>query len=119
MISQAPDVDTYIEQLPPDRKPTFLRLRDLYRKVFVGYEECIDYGMPCYRLNGELGPSFASQKQYISLYGLRKQFDELAPEIATASKSKGCIRFSRPEKLDFLLLEKILRRKFEVNANPR
>ena len=45
----------------------------LARKVLVGFDEGMEYGMPYFKRD-ELRPwASASQKNYISVYGLRKQ----------------------------------------------
>jgi uncharacterized protein YdhG (YjbR/CyaY superfamily) len=116
MISKAPDVDTYIQEAEPERRPILERLRDLYRKTLAGYDECIEYGMPCYKNDGKL-ISFASQKQYISLYGLRSVVGEDARSVfPSSSPGKGCIRFTKPEKIDFTVLEQLLQRVRESKA---
>ncbi len=105
MQSRAKDVSSYLEELPETRRPTLTRLRDLCRKCLVGYEEGIAYGMPCYSKDGQPGVSFASQKNYISLYIQPTIVEAHLDELADASVGKSCIRYSRPEKLDFAVIE--------------
>ncbi len=109
MQSPAKNVKDYLRQLPGDRRPVMTKLRNLCVKVLPGYEETMEYGMPCYKRNGKIEVAFASQKNYISIYGLKKGvIDAHRPQLVTASMGKGCIRYSKPEKLDFALLEKLL-----------
>ena len=42
----------------------------------------------------------ASQKNYISIYGLRKQVAESGVTLAGAKEGKGCINFTKPESID-------------------
>ncbi|MBZ5591045.1 MAG: DUF1801 domain-containing protein [Acidobacteriia bacterium] len=63
MTSKAPNVQTYIEEVPAERRPAVRKLLSLCRQNLTGYEECIEYGMPGYKRNGVLEVSFASQKQ--------------------------------------------------------
>ena len=111
MQSKAVDVPTYIAEAPADRQAVLRKLRRLCRKALPGYEEGMEYGMPCYKRDGKLEVSFASQKQYIALYALK---EDVVNEFRTALKGcnigKGCIRFSNPERIDFDLVEKLLRR---------
>jgi len=84
-------------------------LRNLCVSLLRGYEETIEYGMPCYKRNGTAEVAWASQKSYISLYIMKKAvLDAHRSELVTASIGKGCIRFSKPEKLDFAIIEKLL-----------
>lgn len=109
MQNSAKNVKDYLRQLPDDRRPVVTKLRNLCARVLTGYEESMDYGMPCYKRNGHVEVAFASQKNYISIYGLKKGvIDSHRPQLVTAKVGKGCIRYSKPEKLDFALIEKLL-----------
>jgi uncharacterized protein YdhG (YjbR/CyaY superfamily) len=111
MKSAAASVEAYVAEVPAARRAAIEKLRKLCKKNLVGYEECIDYGMPCYKRAGVMGFAFASQKQYISLYGCGKPaVKDLRDKLSASSKSKGCIRFTDPEKIDFDLIDELLRR---------
>src|SRR4051812_25720499 len=119
MISRAPDVATYVAEVPEDRRPAIEKLRTLCRKTLKGYEETIEYGMPCYKRGGVLEVSFASQKQYVALYIMKKDVvDEFRDALPSASIGKGCIRFKKPAAIDFAVVEKLLRRNAESSAAP-
>jgi uncharacterized protein YdhG (YjbR/CyaY superfamily) len=69
----------------------------------------MEYGMPCYKRNGDVEVAFVSQKNYISIYVVKKGvIDAHRAELVTANIGKGCIRYSSPEKLNFALIEKLL-----------
>lgn len=109
MQSSAPDVASYLEELPDARRAALTRLRQLCLDTLVGYQEGMDYGMPGYKKNGVVEVAFASQKSYISLYLLKESvIDEHRGELAGLSLGKGCIRYSRPERIDFAVVEKLL-----------
>ena len=109
MQSKASNVETYLADVPPDRRACLIRLRDLCLATLSGYEEGMDYGMPCYKKGGTPEVAFASQKSYISLYIMKKAVvDAHRDALQSASIGKGCIRFSKPEKIDFAVVEKML-----------
>src|SRR5271166_3880124 len=109
MQNSATNVATYLDEVTGSRRDALSALRDLCVKCLVGYQEGMDYGMPCYKKNGIIEVGFASQKNYISLYVLKKSVvDAHRAELAGANIGKGCIRFSRPEKLDFNVIERLL-----------
>jgi uncharacterized protein YdhG (YjbR/CyaY superfamily) len=111
MISKAPDVKTYLSELPAERRPAMEKLRELCLRHLAGYGECIAYGMPAYKRNGVVEVAFASQKQYIAVYVMKKSVvDEFRARLPGASIGKGCIRFTKLDKIDFDVLEKLLRR---------
>ena len=64
----------------------------------------MEYGMPGYKKDGIVEVSFASQKNYISLYVLKEPVvNAHRAELVTASIGKGCIRYC-----DFAVIEKLL-----------
>jgi uncharacterized protein YdhG (YjbR/CyaY superfamily) len=66
--------------------------------------------MPGYKRNGSLELSFASQKQYIAIYAKPDVVNEFRGELGIASIGKSCIRFRKPEDIDFAVIAKLLRR---------
>jgi len=112
MQSEAKDVTTYIEEAPAERQEALHRLRELCRTLLTGFEESMDYGGPSYKRNGEVEVGFASQKHFIGLYILRTDVmaahrDELKGK--GISVGKGAIRYSKPEHIDFNVVESMLR----------
>ena|SRR5581483_10441631 len=119
MISHAPDVAAYIAEVPEERRPTIEKLRTLCRRTLKGYDEAIEYGMPCYKRGGAAEVAFASQKQYVALYVMKKDVvDEFRGALPAASIGKGCIRFKKPAEMDFGVLEQLLRRTAESSEAP-
>ncbi|WP_406450506.1 DUF1801 domain-containing protein [Streptomyces sp. NBC_00876] len=108
--SRAEDVDGYLAEVPEERKEALTRLRDLCRAELPGFAEVMAYGMPAYERDGIGEIAFASQKQYISFYLLRSDVrDAFADRLAGHDMGKGCLRFRKPEKIDFVLLRDLLR----------
>ena len=109
MQSQTKDVETYLTEMPTKRMDALIRLRAMCREILTGYEESMVYGMPCYAKDGTVEVGFASQKQYISLYILKQEvFDRHRPALAGLNLGKGCIRYTRPEKIDFDVVRQLL-----------
>jgi uncharacterized protein YdhG (YjbR/CyaY superfamily) len=115
--SEAIDVATYLAGVPEERRDALKRLRSVYVATLKGCEESIDYGMPCYKRNGELVASFASQKQYIALYGMGKAVERYRKELTGCSAGKGCIRFRSPEAMDFDLIQRMLKDKVKARSD--
>lgn len=112
MQSKAPTVDEYLLEVPEERKAVLTKLRDLCRKYLEGFEESMEYGMPNYKRNGMAEVGFASQKHFIALYILRTDVmkshaDQL--KGTGISHGKGCIRYSKPERVDFKVVESLLK----------
>lgn len=116
MISTAKNVAEYLDAAPFDRKDVLVNLRALCCNLLHGFEESMEYGGPCYARNGEVEVGFASQKHFIGLYILR--LDVLDShrdllEIRGVSLGKGVIRYSKPEKIDFKVVEMLLKATLE------
>ena len=110
MTGKAADVAAYIEETPAGQRAAIEQLRTLCRQNLTGYEECMEYGMPGYKRNGSLEFSFATQKQYIALYAKPVLVKEFRGELGKAKVGKSCVRFHKPEDIDFAIVAKLLRR---------
>jgi uncharacterized protein YdhG (YjbR/CyaY superfamily) len=109
--SKADDVDTYLAEVPTERREVLTRLRELCRAELPGFAERMSYGMPAYvRPGGEGEIAFASQKQYVSFYLLRTDVRQaFAERLAGHDMGKGCLRFRKPDQIDFELVRDLLR----------
>src|SRR5262249_10600789 len=109
MQSTVKDVATYIREAPAERRECLTRLRKLCLETLASYEEGMDYGMPCYKKDGIPQVAFASQKNYISVYVMKEGVVKANRELLKGlNVGKGCIRYSKPEKLDFSVIQKLL-----------
>lgn len=112
MQSTAKDVTAYLNEVPEERREALEKLRALCQKHLRGFEEAMTYGMPGYSRSGVVEVGFASQKHFIAFYILRtdvmKTHRELL-KIKGVSLGKGCIRYSGPAKIDFKVVESMLK----------
>lgn len=112
MQSKATTVDLYLKEVPADRLAALTKLRELCLMELKGYEETMAYGGPCYEKNKIAEAGFASQKHFIGLYILKldvmnKYRDQVSGK--GISIGKGCIRFSKPGKINFDVVRKMLK----------
>lgn len=112
MQSSATTVDAYLTEVPAERAAALTRLRELCREHLAGFQEEMQYGGPVYTRGGVAEVGFASQKHFIGLYILRTDVMNAYKEQLIGkgiSLGKGCIRYSKPEKIDFALVEQLLK----------
>ncbi|MFE5709668.1 iron chaperone [Streptomyces sp. NPDC056501] len=108
--SKASDVDGYLTEVPEERKAALAKVRHLCREELMGFNEVMAYGMPAYERDGACEIAFASQKQYISIYLMRSDVREAFEErLAGHDMGKGCLRFRKPDSIDFGLLRDLLK----------
>ncbi len=116
MQSTVATVDEYLKTVPPQRLTAFTKLRQLCLRTLRGYEESMKYGMPSYSKNNVVEIAFNSQKNYISLYILKKDVvDRYRDQLLDVGK--GCIRYQRPEQIDFAIVEKLLEETVDSSAD--
>ena len=110
MQSAAKSVDSYLREIPPERQEALTQLRILCLEILSEYEESMAYGMPSYNVQGgEVEVAFASQKSYIALYILKQPvMDKHRARLAGLNLGKGCIRYTKPEKIDFEIVKDLL-----------
>ena len=118
MKSNVDTVEEYLQEVQADRKAALAQLRQLCIDKLVGYQESMEYGMPCYKKeDSEVEVAFASQKNYISLYILKEEvLNEYREDLAHLNLGKGCIRYRKPEQIDFVLVEKLLATSFQSDS---
>jgi uncharacterized protein YdhG (YjbR/CyaY superfamily) len=112
MQSTAQNVIVYLDEVSAERKEALAKLRDLCCTSLKGFEESMMYGGPCYSRNGEVEVGFASQKNFIGLYILRLDVLNAHRDLLKGkgvSLGKGCIRYSKPEKIDFKVVAMMLK----------
>ena len=109
MRSTAADVARYIADQPKEWQPALNKLRDTCRKQLRGYTECMAYGMPSYERSGQVEVGFAKQARYLSLYILNQPvFEAHRAELSDLSLGKGCIRYRRPDQIDWAVVSRLL-----------
>lgn len=109
MQSNAANVDEYLKEVPEERLPAIKELRRLCQEHLVGFKESMAYGMPCYSRAGTVEVAFASQKNNIALYIMRKDvLDAHRDVFPPSSIGKGCIRYRNSAKIDFDVVQLLL-----------
>jgi uncharacterized protein YdhG (YjbR/CyaY superfamily) len=107
-------IDLYIAQFPKETQLLLEQLRFTIKKVAPKAEECINYGIPTFKLNGNL-VHFAGYKNHIGFYPGAAGIASFQKEISNYKNAKGSVQFPIAEKIPFKLIEKIT--KFRVKQN--
>jgi uncharacterized protein YdhG (YjbR/CyaY superfamily) len=109
MQSKARRVDQYLTEVPSERLEALTEIRELCLATLDGYDESMVYGMPSYSKDNVIEVAFASQKSYISLYILKEEvLNEYRDRMKGIDTGKGCIRYTKPEKIDFEIVKQLL-----------
>jgi len=103
------DVDKYLESLDGPKRTTLEHLRRTILDVVPDAEECISYGVPAFRVDGNVVAGFAAFKNHLSyLPHSGSVFPELADRLAGYRTSKGALQFPIDEPLPAPLVEQLI-----------
>ena len=105
-------IDEYIAGFPDDVQRILKELRSVIKKSAPGAQEAINYGIPTFKLNGNL-VHFAAFKKHIGFYPTPSAIDVFKTDLSNYEVSKGAIKFPINKPIPFDLVEKIVR--FRVN----
>lgn len=112
--SGASTIDEYIAAYPADVQKLLQQVRVTVSKAAPGAEEAISYGIPTYRLNGNL-VHFAAYKNHIGFYPGRAGVEGFEKELSAYKQGKGSIQFPLDKPLPLKLITQIV--KFRVLQN--
>ena len=113
-MKQSKDIDTYIASYPKDVQLLLLKMRATIKKAAPKAEEAISYGIPTYKLNGNL-VHFGAFKDHVSFFPTSSGTIAFKKDISKYKVSKGTIQFPLDKPLPLGLITKIVR--FRVKEN--
>ena len=111
-------IDEYLATVDEPHRATLTALRDTLRGLLPGAEECISYGMPCFKVDGKAIAGFAAFKRHCSYFphsgGVVDMVKNL-PDWCTAA-SKGTLQFPVDRPLPKKLVAELVRLRHEELA---
>jgi len=110
----AKNIDEYIAGFPKDVQALLEQIRTTVRKAAPDAVEAISYGMPAFKLNGNL-VYFAGFKNHIGFYPVPSGIEAFKKELSVYEQGKGSVRFPLNKPMPLDLITKIV--KFRVEEN--
>lgn len=107
-------IDEYIAGYPPDVRERLQKIRRAIRKAAPDAGEAISYGMPTFKLSGNL-VHFAAFKEHIGFFPTPSGVEKFERELAAYETSKGTIRFPHDKPIPLGLIGRIV--KFRVRES--
>lgn len=108
------NIDEYIAGFPRDIQERLEKIRSTIAKAAPGAEETIAWGMPTFRLNGNL-VFFAAFKHHIGFFPTPSAIVKYRKELLFYEGGKGSVRFPSDKPIPLGLISKIV--KFRVREN--
>lgn len=113
------NIDEYIAQFDDTIQVLLMTMRTTISNVIPEAEECINYGIPTFKLNGNL-VHFAGYKHHIGFYPSPSAINAFAAEIARYKWAKGSVQFPINEPLPLDLISRMVEFRVQENlAKPK
>jgi len=110
--SQINTIDGYIDGFPSEVQDILEKIRRVIKEAAPQAEETINYGIPTFKLNGNL-VHFAVFKKHIGFYPTPSAVEAFQEDLLPYETSKGTVRFPIDKPIPFGLIKRIV--KFRVN----
>jgi uncharacterized protein YdhG (YjbR/CyaY superfamily) len=107
-------IDEYMVNFPEDVQAKLQALRTTIREAAPEAQEAISYGMPTFKLKGNL-VHFAAFKNHIGFYPVPSGIAAFQEELSVYKQGKGSVQFPLDEPLPLELVRKIVQ--FRITEN--
>jgi uncharacterized protein YdhG (YjbR/CyaY superfamily) len=103
------EIDEYLDSLDEPTRAALERLRATIVELVPDAEQCISYGMPAFKVEGNVVAGFAAFKHHLSyLPHSGSVISQLAEETEGYTKTKGSLHFAVDQPLPKQLVERLL-----------
>jgi uncharacterized protein YdhG (YjbR/CyaY superfamily) len=103
------EIDEYLAGLDEPKRTTLQELRQTILAIVPEAEECISYGMPAFRLEGDVIAGFAAFKNHLSyLPHSGSVLGELRDDLAGYQSTPGSLHFPIDRPLPKALVKKLI-----------
>lgn len=100
-------VDQYVALQPTEVQKILQKIRQVIKQSAPNAEEVISYGIPTYKLNGNL-VHFGAFKKHIGFYPSPQAIEHFNLELSKFKQAKGSVQFPLSEEMPFELIKKIV-----------
>jgi uncharacterized protein YdhG (YjbR/CyaY superfamily) len=107
-------IDQYISGFPEEIQEILQRMREAIRQAAPEAEETISYGIPTFKLNGNL-VHFAGYQNHIGFYPGTSGIQAFAKEFKGLNQAKGSVQFPLDKPIPYALIKRVV--KFRVKEN--
>lgn len=114
MVTKAKNIDEFIATYPKDIQKILEQIRATIKKTAPKAEEAISYGIPTFKLHGNL-VHFSGYEHHIGFYPGAAGIAAFEKELSGYKTSKGTVQFPINEPMPLDLITKIV--EFRVKQN--
>ena len=103
-------VKKYYESAPPPHRTTMLEMRKRILEVVPNAEEVVSYGMPAFRVNGNVIAGLLNNKKHVGYYPFSGSvLSSFKKELSVYSQTKSAIHVPVDKPLPKSLIRKLIR----------
>lgn len=107
-------IDEFIGQFPADVQKILQELRSVIREAAPGATEAISYGIPTFKLHGNL-VHFSAYAHHIGFYPTSSGIEKFRESLSAYELSRGTVRFPIDKPLPYDLIREMVT--FRVKEN--
>ena len=107
-------IDEYIAAFPADVQDILQKVRETIKTAAPQATEAISYGMPTFKLAGNL-VHFGAFKTHLGFYPIPSGLEQFKEELAQYKGGKGSVQFPFDQPMPYALITKIV--EFRVSEN--
>ena len=109
MATTPKPIDDYLETVSGPRRVALEKLRSTIRSIVPDAEECISYGIPAFRLNGQIVAGFCARANgcsYLPFSG--STLKTLAAQLRGYEQTKSSLHFTADKPLPATLVRRLI-----------
>ena len=111
-------IDEYIKSFPKNIQTLLNEIRQTIKKAAPKATEAISYGIPTFKLNGNL-VHFGGFKNHIGFYPAPNGIEKFKKELSKYQSGKGTVQFPIDKPLPRDLITKIVKFRIEENLSKK
>ncbi|MEZ4593605.1 MAG: DUF1801 domain-containing protein [Chloroflexota bacterium] len=99
-------IDEYLAEFPAEVQEVLQKVREVVRTAVPQATEAISYGMPTFKLHGNL-VHFGAFKTHLGFYPVPSGLEKFKAELAPYKGGKGSVQFPYDQPIPYDLIRKI------------
>jgi uncharacterized protein YdhG (YjbR/CyaY superfamily) len=103
------EIDAYLVEVPEPQKSTLKALRKMIQAALPGAVECITYGVPTFKVDGEAIAGFAAYKNHCTYFPMSGSvLTVMKEDVAKYETSSGALKFAIDKPLPSTLVKRLI-----------
>jgi len=117
MAAKPKTIDEYLAGVNDEQRAALQKLRKIIKTIVPKAEECINYGVAAFRLDGQPIAGFGASANHCTYFPMSgATVARLKANLKDYETSKGAIRFPTDQPLPIALVRKLIKARIAENA---